>query len=417
MIPKIKIYKDQFGNPKFSYVSIIVLTGSVFENKKEKGISHFIEHLVFKGSEFNDNIKILNNKLNSKGMNVNAFTTNFITAFYIETPTEYIKYAIEALIQIVFNPLFRKEDIENERKVVINELVEKMHSPEILASMKAQQIIYPKENPLHNPVIGSIESLKKIGRCEIVNYYDKYYRPENIIFFTSTSKNKNTVKKIWENTYKEFGNINKKYQDYESTLEIFEKMKPKLKLTGKPGLYRLTKYFPRNSSYYVLANFILPKLKEKELFALEIFANYLAGSLSSILFIEMREKKQLIYSVNSTVGPRVDITNFLIEFNCKKNSKILRECIETIDKTLRDFYKNGINSKEFNKFKNKTLINYERVKEMGKYKINRFVSKIFYGISENNYESILKSISINYFNKTVKKIFNNKSKKEFVFIV
>jgi len=137
MIPKIKIYQSKYSNPKFSYVSIVVLIGSIYEKKNQEGISHFIEHLIFKGSKYNENIKNLNNKLNSMGMVVNAYTSQFLTNYYIHTPTIYIKEAIEALVQVVFNPLFRDTDIDDERQVVINELLQKYSSPDNLASMKA----------------------------------------------------------------------------------------------------------------------------------------------------------------------------------------------------------------------------------------------------------------------------------------
>jgi len=95
MIPKIKTYNSKYVNPKFSFVAIIVLTGSVFEADDEKGISHFIEHLLFKGSKYESSIKNLNNKLNSKGMIVNAFTSNFVTVYHLSCPTSDVKEAID----------------------------------------------------------------------------------------------------------------------------------------------------------------------------------------------------------------------------------------------------------------------------------------------------------------------------------
>jgi len=415
MIPKIKIFKNKFGNPKFSYISIVVLTGSILEKKREKGISHFIEHLIFKGSQYNENIKILNNKINSKGMSINAYTSQFITCFYINTPTVYIEQAIEALIQIVFNPYFRENDIENERKVVVNELLEKANSPEHLASIHAQKIIYTNDNPLHNPVIGYIKDLAKINRDNIIEYYNSYYQPKNIIFFTSSSDNKNKIEKYWIKLYKKYGDIGKKYIETESTLKIFNEIKPLLEITGKPGLYKLTKYFPKNTSTYVLMNFVIPNLSKKEIFELDIFSNYLAGSLSSKLFLELREKKQLIYGINSSVSTGIGITNFSIEFNCKKNKKVLNECLNSIKNVFNNFFKEGIPLKEFKKFKNKTLIEYDKVKNSGLYKINSYLDKYIFDISSTNYQSIIKKITHSYFHSSIKKIFMKKPKK-FIFI-
>jgi len=414
MIPKIKIYQSKYSNPKFSYVSIVVLIGSIYEKKNQEGISHFIEHLIFKGSKYNENIKNLNNKLNSMGMVVNAYTSQFLTKYYIHTPTIYIKEAIEALVQIVFNPLFRNTDIDDERQVVINELLQKYSSPDNLASMKAQKIMYSKENPLHKPVIGNIETLKKITKDDILNYYLSYYQPKNMIFNTSTKKNKNSIKKIWENAFENFGKNKFEYKNVPSTLSIFQKIKPKLSLIGKPNLYNLSNYFPNNKTNYVLISFVLQNLTKKERFVLDIFTSYLAGSLSSKLFIELREKRKLIYSISSYTDTNVDLTIMYIEFECEKDDKILYDCIKTIDKVLRYFYKNGMPKKEFEKFKNKNLINYEKIESSGPFKINKYLSKYYYGVSEYGYKNILKKITNNYLNKHVEKIIKNK--KEFVFI-
>lgn len=414
MIPKIKVYKNKFANPKFSYISIVVLVGSVFEEDGKKGISHFIEHLIFKGSEYNENIKILNNKLNSMGMVVNAYTTNFLTNFYINTPTEYINNAIEALVQIVFNPLFREEDIEKERLVVINEILQKSNAPDNLANIYAQKKMYTSKNPLNHPVIGYIDDLKSLKRDDIEEYYKKYYQPKNIIFFTSTNERESKISKLWLKAYNKYGNILRKPIETESTLILFKEMKPKLSLIGKPGLYYLTKFFPNNQTYFVLINFILKDYTKKELFALDILSNYLAGSLSSVLFLELREEKQLIYSVSSNVDIGIDNVCLSIEFNCRKNRSVLRECFITIDKVLRDFYKNGISESDFKKFKYKTLVNYHKYKENGTYKINTFLDKYFYGISLYNYEGILKKINRSYFHNAITKIL--KDKNEFVFI-
>lgn len=195
MIPKIHVYHNKLANPKFSFVAIIVFTGSIFENSEEKGISHFIEHLIFKGSKYSTSFKNLNNKLNHNGMNVNAITSNLFTYYYISTPNIYIKEAITTLIQIVCNPLFREEDINNERKVVINELLERMNNPISFAAYSSLKIIYKEDNPLSHPVIGYIDFLKKITQKDIIDYYQKFYIPQNIIFFTSTLKQKSPHRK------------------------------------------------------------------------------------------------------------------------------------------------------------------------------------------------------------------------------
>lgn len=101
-------------------------------------------------------------------MNVNAATSNRFTYYYISTPNIYIKEAIATLIQIVCNPLFREEDINNERKVVINEILEQMNNPVSFAAHAALKILYKEENPFFHPISGYIKILK--------NYPERYSR-------------------------------------------------------------------------------------------------------------------------------------------------------------------------------------------------------------------------------------------------
>ena len=170
----IKIINDKYSNPHFALLQIVVFAGSIFESENEKGITHFIEHLIFKGSKYNESMKNLTNHLNSNGMSINAYTNNYNTVFHITTPIKFIKKAIDTLIQIVFNPLFRKMDIDTERKVVINELLQRMNTPEKYASIIEYKKIFSSKNPLHHPVIGYIETLKKITMIDVQNYYNKY---------------------------------------------------------------------------------------------------------------------------------------------------------------------------------------------------------------------------------------------------
>ena len=416
MIPKINVYQNKLTNPKFSFVAIIILTGSVFENNIEKGISHFIEHLIFKGSKYSTNIKNLNNKLNSQGMNVNAFTNNYITCFHISTPNKYINEAITTLIQMIFNPLFRDEDIMNERKVVINELIERLNNPISFAIQKSNQIIYDKTNPLYHPVIGYINILEKIDRLTILSYYQKFYVPQNIIFFTNTFINKTPIIKIWEKEYLKYSQTTQTSENIisQNTPKLFKLMKKSLTLYNKPGEFNLSKHFPTNKSIYVIINYIIPKCNLKQEIAFDIFTNYLAGGLSSSLFIELRERKQLIYSISSYANIGIDILALTIQFNCKKNKKIYEECINLINKEIKNFFKNGMPIKEFKKFKNKTLFNYIRSESSGNTKMGQLIDKYLFDIPKYNYKKEILSITNTFLHKTINEKMNSKETKKYI---
>ena len=97
----IKIINDKYSNPHFALLQIVVFAGSIFESSHEKGITHFIEHLIFKGSKYTEAIKVLTDRLNSNGMSINAYTNNYNTVFHITTPIKFIEKGIDNLIQMV----------------------------------------------------------------------------------------------------------------------------------------------------------------------------------------------------------------------------------------------------------------------------------------------------------------------------
>jgi zinc protease len=416
MIPKINVYQNKLANPKFSFVAIIIFTGSIFENPKEKGISHFIEHLIFKGSKYSTNLKNLNNKLNHNGMNVNAATSNLFTYYYISTPNIYIKEAIATLIQIVCNPLFREEDINNERKVVINELLERMNNPVSFAAYSSLKIMYKEENPLLHPVIGYINTLKKITQKDVLDYYQKFYIPENIVFYTSTYKSKAPIEKIWRSQYKLFAGIPHENTEWVTSI-LFKCLSPSLSLYNPSKTVNLSKNFPSNTSYFVVIKYILPKCNIKEQIAFDIFTNYLTGGLSALLYIELRDKKQLIYSIGSYSDSEIDVQEFDIQFNCKKNKKILELCLENIDKELKNFFKNGIPTKEYQKFKNKTVFNFERSESSGTKKMYEIINKYYSLQPKYNFKKIIKTITNSFIHKTVTNKLRDKTVKKYIIIV
>ena len=416
MIPKIHVYQNKLANPKFSFVAIIIFTGSIFENPKEKGISHFIEHLIFKGSKYSSNLKNLNDKLNHNGMNVNAGTSSLFTYYYISTPNIYIKEAIATLIQIVCNPLFREDDINNERKVVINELLEQMNNPVSFASHAALKIIYKEENPFFHPISGYIKVLKKITQKDIQDYYQKFYIPQNIVFFTSTYKPKAPIEKIWLSQYKLFAGTPSQGTPW-VTSEIFKCFSPSFALYNPSKTVNLSKNFPSNTSYFISIKYIVPKCTIKEQIAFDIFTNYLTGGLSALLYIELRDKKQLIYSIGSYSVSAIDIQELDIQFNCKKNNKTLESCLENIDKELKNFFKNGMPAKEYQKFKNKTIFNFERSESSGTKKMYEIIGNYYKLEPKYNFRKEIKSITNAFIHKTVTNKLKDKITKKYIIVV
>jgi predicted Zn-dependent peptidase len=409
----IKIINDKYSNPHFALLQIVVFAGSIFESAHEKGITHFIEHLIFKGSKYNEGIKNLMNRLNSNGMSINAYTNNYNTVFHITTPIKFIKKAIDTLIKMVFNPLFRDVDIETERKVVINELLQRMNTPEKYASIVEYQKIFSENNPLHHPVIGYIETLNKLTMSDIQNYYDKYYNSANMLFLTIVNSNKSEkIRNIWKKSYSIYG---KKNMNICSTKSLYDRLKESLCLINPAKKYVLNNVFPNNTSSYVRITWGLPTLTNKEFCAFQIFSYYLAGSMSSVLFNELREKSQLIYSISAFTYNYSNNYLMSIDFNCKKNTKNVNECIKKIMNVLRKFYKNGMTRHEFDKFKMKIITDYIYNEDKTDIEIEKYIRKYYMNLPDINYMKNYKNITNTFLKKTVLK--NLKKSKNYMIVL
>ena len=409
----IKIINDKYSNPHFSILQIVVFAGSIFESSQEKGITHFIEHLIFKGSKYTEAIKNLTDRLNSNGMSINAYTTNFNTVFHITTPIKFIEKGIDNLIQMVFNPLFREIDIDTERKVVINELLQRRNTPAKYASILENQKIFSEKNPLHHPVIGYIETLNKMTASDVQNYYDKYYNPTNMLFLTIVNtKNQERIRNIWKKSFAKYGENSTSTC---STKGLYDKLKENMCLVNAPKTYIMNKLFPNNTSSYVKITFLLPTLTNKEFCAFQILCYYLAGSMSSILFNELREKSQLIYSINAQIYSYSNNFLLTIDFNCKKSTPIVNKCLNKIMNVLRQFYKNGMTSHEFDKFKMKVITDYMYNEDKTEIEIDKYIRKYYMNLPDINYMKNYKNITNSFLKKAVSK--NMKNSKKYMIVL
>jgi len=161
------------------YIGIWIKVGSRYENKENNGISHFIEHMVFKGSK-NRSAKDIAEEIDNIGGQLNGFTGKESTCFYVKVYNSYIEKAVDVLFDMVFNPLFKSEDIEKEKNVVLEEINMNNDSPEDVAYDMLANLTW-KGNPLSYPVLGYEDTVKSFDRDTIVKFYRENYFKDNIV--------------------------------------------------------------------------------------------------------------------------------------------------------------------------------------------------------------------------------------------
>lgn len=262
-------------------LGVWVNAGSRIENEELSGISHFIEHMLFKGTK-NRTSKEIASTVDNLGGQINAFTSKECTCYYVKLLDEHINIGIDILSDMFLNPLFNEKDIDKERQVIIEELKMYEDSPEDLVYDLLMEGIY-KTDALGMNIIGSEESLYNIDIYTIKNYFEKYYVGSNSVISVSGNFKFEEIVELIESKFKYLpkGNVDISITEPEFHPCFIAKNKD----TEQVNLAISLKAIPLEC--------------REDTYALSIVNNIFGGSISSRLFQNIRENKGLVYSIYS----------------------------------------------------------------------------------------------------------------------
>ena len=262
-------------------LGVWVNAGSRIENEELGGISHFIEHMLFKGTK-NRTSKEIASTIDNLGGQINAFTSKECTCYYVKLLDEHIDIGIDILSDMFLNPLFDEKDIDKERQVIIEELKMYEDSPEDLVYDLLMEGIY-KTDALGMNIIGTEESLYNMNRNAIKDYFDKYYVASNSVISISGNFKFEEMVNLIESKFKDLpmGNVD---------IEITE-----------PEFHPCFIARNKDTEQVNLAISLkaIPLEYREDAYALSIINNIFGGSISSRLFQNIRENKGLVYSIYS----------------------------------------------------------------------------------------------------------------------
>lgn len=323
-------------------VGIIIDCGSKNENKNNNGISHFIEHMLFKGTRKRDAKKIAET-IDSIGGVLNAFTGKETTIYYAKVLNNHIKIAIDILSDMITNSIFKEEDIEKEKSVILEELYMYLDSPEDLGVELLNKMMFERTS-LEHSIIGTEESIKGINRAKILNYFTENYQPENMVISIAGNIDERECIKLLKDY---FGPFNSK------SLEINKKNESK-------NIYKFTNkldYINKDTEQINLCIGMegLP-ITSPKMEALMILNNIFGGSMSSRLFQKIREDLGLAYSIETFPSSYKD-TGILTLFLGLHPSQILKS-IKAIDDEIKNIKENLISREELEKSKEQLKGNY-----------------------------------------------------------
>lgn len=322
--------------PDFNSVSLGVYykTGSKDERDDELGVAHLLEHMVFKGTE-KRTAKEISEEIDNLGGHINAFTSKEMTAFYTVTLSEHIEKSIEILSDILLNSTFSEENLEKEKKVVIEEIRMYQDVPEDLVHDLNSELII--DGPQGRNILGTEESVSNISRDTLVNYFEERYCSDNMIITIAGNVDVERVMKFLE---KYFGFFNRK---------------SKLRNLNEGFTLKASHNIIRKETNQVHLCFNTKGLSylERDKYTLSIISNILGGNMSSRLFQKIREDRGLCYSVYTYASSYRNDGMFTVYAGTTHEN--YQEVIEIIKNEFNDIKKNGVSQEELNKAKNQLL--------------------------------------------------------------
>ncbi|MGH8978805.1 MAG: M16 family metallopeptidase [Acidimicrobiia bacterium] len=300
-------------------------SGSRDESDAESGASHFLEHLLFKGTD-DRTARDIAHSIESVGGEMNAFTTHEQTVFYVRVPDTHFALAFDILTDIVWHPAFRESDVESERQVILEEIGMRDDTPDDLVHERFEQAMFP-EHPLGREVLGTEGGIKEMARDSIASYHAAHYQPSNIVFAAA-------------------GNL-----DHDDVLARADSQFPQ-RSTRRPDRRRpalrdtdtlVVTNRPTEQDHVVVGVRALPAL-DPDRYAFTVLNQALGGGMSSRLFQEIREERGLAYSVYSYRAAYED-TGFLAVYAGTAPERV-RETLGVIDAEFDRLVTTGLTSDE-----------------------------------------------------------------------
>lgn len=272
-------------------ITVWVRAGSRNESDETGGLSHFLEHMVFKGSKKRPSTKKIAQAIDAIGGEFNAATSKRWTNFYIKARSELLPIAFDVLSDMVLNPLLKETDLEKEKGVILEEMAMYEDTPMYKIGDIFERLIF-KGNPLERDIIGTAKSVKGIKRNDFVRYRKMHYGSNNMLITVAGGIKEKDVLGLAEKYFKKLSS--------KQTKPSFSKFRTK---QTKPKTLLHPK--KKEQAHFILG-FLGNPMGSKDRFIELVLAAILGQGMSSRLFTEVREKRGLAYAVRTSVDRFVD---------------------------------------------------------------------------------------------------------------
>ena len=276
----LRIIAEEIPSALSCTLSIWINAGSIDEEISNNGVSHFIEHIVFKGTKTRSALDIAEQSENV-GANLNAFTDREHTCYHTRILSEHVLIALELFLDMLFHPKLLVSDINLEKQVILEEIKMYEDTPEDLVQDLLYEVMW-KGHPLGKPITGTIDSITNLKKDSVQNYLNDLYTPDNMIISVAGKFN---LDEIVKKTEKLTSHINSKCHKKDS---------PPLHIT--PEIFIKDKEIEQTHLSFATKGV---SVYEEDRYILAVIDIALGGGMSSRLFQEIREKRGLAYAISS----------------------------------------------------------------------------------------------------------------------
>lgn len=286
--------------------------GASFEDEKIKGIAHFIEHLMFTGTKTRTHEDI-SREIEKRGGILNAFTSHDITNYFFKMPSAHLLDGIDIIIDMLNNSVMNPEKFEKEKKVILEEIKMYHDSPRLHVMDMIESNLY--EKPFGGLVIGNKETVSALNRDFVFDFFKARYKPSNYVSVIVGDADFDKICEKLENAfapgkfdYNPLSVVKKNSESVEEREDV-------------------------DQAHLVFAVHA-PKIDTKEFYALQVLNAYLAGGMSSKLFLEIREKRGLAYSVSGSITAEKNYSYYSIYVGTTK------EALKEVTSLILEGFKN-----------------------------------------------------------------------------
>lgn len=320
------------GNPAVT-VLVVVETGSNYESREENGISHFLEHMMFKGTLKRPSALSITSEFDGLGAQNNAFTAEELTGYYAKAEKRHFKQLLDVISDMYLNPTLPAPELEKERGVIMQELKMYEDLPRRKVAEVFQELLYG-DTPAGRTIIGPEKNIRGFTQKDFIDYRNKHYVAKSTMVIVAGDVREEVVRKEVENAFR---NIPGK------------KKHPKKKVVERQSKPEMLIHQKKTDQTHLIMGFRAYKSSDKRQAALTVLAAILGGSMSSRLFQKLREEMGVCYYVRASVDDYTDHGALTIAAGIDK--KRTEEVVKVLIEEVRRLTKEPVSDEELKRTK------------------------------------------------------------------